>query len=134
MVLQGGCLCGTVRYEIQGEPRDPTDYCHCRQCRCASGAPVVVWTQIPPDRFTLTSGQPRSYRSSAHALRWFCTRCGSQLYMTDPANHSVGVLVATLDRPEAVRPSAHSWASERITWFDLDDGLPRFPGASPYDN
>ena len=36
--LEGGCLCGAVRYRIGVEPRN-ADYCHCRMCRRAGGAP-----------------------------------------------------------------------------------------------
>jgi hypothetical protein len=39
--LEGGCLCGGIRYQISGEPRS-ADYCHCRMCRRTAGAPVVA--------------------------------------------------------------------------------------------
>lgn len=36
--LHGGCLCGCVRFEIDG-PLLRSSHCHCRQCQKAHGAP-----------------------------------------------------------------------------------------------
>ena len=36
-MLEGSCLCGSIRYEIQGK-LGPSLHCHCVQCRKASGA------------------------------------------------------------------------------------------------
>jgi hypothetical protein len=133
MKLSGGCLCGSVRYELELEEDDIADYCHCRECRRASGAPVVAWIQLSPARFSITAGEARAYASSAAASRWFCGNCGSQLYMTDAGNHSVGVPIATLDDPDQVQPKLHSWFDEHLSWFDTKDELLRFPRHPPYD-
>jgi len=133
MQLTGACLCGSITYKIYYLTSDVVDYCHCRQCRRASGAPVTAWVELPPARFHITQGAPRPYPSSARATRWFCPDCGTQLYMTDNANTSVGVPLGTLDTPEAIRPTVHGWTSEQLTWFQLKDDLPRHPQAPPYD-
>jgi hypothetical protein len=133
MHLTGACLCGAISYEISVHAGDVADYCHCRQCRRASGAPVVAWVQVPPARFRVTAGTAKPFASSAHATRWFCPDCGAHLYMTDDAGTSVGVTLGTLDRPEAVRPTVHGWEAERLPWLYLADELPRYAGAPPYD-
>jgi hypothetical protein len=131
--LAGGCLCGQVRYAVDLEEDDISDYCHCRECRRASGAPVVAWVQLSPRRFQVTSGTAKAFTSSQQATRWFCGECGSQLYMTDAADHSVGICIATLDDPNLAQPKMHSWFSERLSWFDTKDGFLRFPRHPPYD-
>lgn len=133
MQLTGGCLCGAVRYEIAPRPGDVADYCHCRECRRAAGAPVVAWVQVAPARFSVTQGAARPFASSAQATRWFCGDCGSPLYMTDDAGHSVGVTLGTLDAPAAVHPTVHGWLRERIEWFEIKDSLPRYEESPPYD-
>ncbi len=133
MQLDGGCLCGAVRYWVETLPIDVADYCHCAQCRKASGAPVTAWVQVPPERFNVIQGQATGFASSAHSTRWFCAACGSPLYMTDNANRSVGVTLGTLDDANAVRPTVHGWTSARLDWLRMEDGLPRHPESPPYD-
>ena len=36
-MYKGGCLCGTVCFEIRGAIRNIV-YCHCSQCRKAQGS------------------------------------------------------------------------------------------------
>src|SRR5262245_62100457 len=100
--LAGGCLCGAVRYRVRGEPVD-TGYCHCTLCRRSAGAPVNAWTTFPIGAFAFTRGKPKAFRSSPHAVRHFCRRCGTQLtFRKTPKPESVDVTVATLDRPNAL--------------------------------
>ncbi len=44
MVLQGGCLCGAIRYQTTDMPFD-ADHCHCNQCRKSTGAVVMFNTE-----------------------------------------------------------------------------------------
>ena len=39
--------------------------------------------------------------------------------------------LASLDQPQAVRPSHHIWTASRIAWFDIADDLPRYPENGP---
>jgi hypothetical protein len=55
--LEGGCLCGAIRYRISGAPRS-ADYCHCRMWRRAAGAPVVARLTVANDFFNWMSGTP----------------------------------------------------------------------------
>jgi hypothetical protein len=129
--LDGGCLCGGVRYRISAEPSH-ADYCHCRMCQRATGAPVVPWLTVAREGFAWTAGEPAVYRSSASAERLFCPACGTQLAFRDLADPlALDVTVASLDEPAAVPPSHHIWTSSRIAWFELADDLPRYPERGP---
>lgn len=132
-ILAGGCLCGVVRYEVAADGTEVVDFCHCGQCRKASGAPVTAWLQVAPARFRVTAGQVLGFESSAVATRWFCGGCGSPVYMTDAEGKSVGVTLGTLDEPNAVSPTVHGWYAARVEWLRLADGLPRFLESPPYD-
>jgi hypothetical protein len=134
MIQTGGCLCGQIRYEVTTLADDVADYCHCTQCRRASGAPVVAWLQVKPQRFAVTRGEARAYASSSSATRWFCGQCGSPVYMTDAGGNSIGITLGTLDNANAVHPTVHGWDAKRLEWFDLHDYLPRFAGPPPYDD
>jgi hypothetical protein len=125
--LVGGCLCGAIRYRISAEPRS-ADYCHCSMCRRAAGPPVVARLTVANESFAWTAGEPAVYHSSPEAERLFCPKCGTQLALRDEPEH-LDVTLASLDTPEAVHPSHHIWTAHRIGWFDIADGLPRFPGS-----
>ena len=125
--LTGGCLCGEIRYRINGAPVEAL-YCHCRMCQRAHGAPIVAWLTVPLDAFMLTAGNPAAYRSSAKAWRHFCSSCGTPLTWREAENpRLVDVSIASLDNPEAIEPSVHVWTDSRIAWFDTADHLPRHP-------
>jgi hypothetical protein len=129
--LEGGCLCGGVRYRISAAPRH-AGYCHCRMCQRASGAPVVAWLTLASDAFAWTKGEAAVYRSSQQAERLFCPTCGTQLAFRDIAEPDhLDLTVASLDDSEAVRPSRHIWTASRIGWFDTADDLRRYPERGP---
>jgi len=124
--LAGGCLCGALRYRITGAPVEAL-YCHCRMCRRAHSAPVVAWLTVPIKGFTMTAGTPAAYRSSAKAWRHFCGRCGTPLTWREAEDpRLVDVSIASLDDPESVHPTLHTWTESRIAWFDTVDHLPRY--------
>jgi hypothetical protein len=47
-VLEGGCLCGAIRFRAQGTPGKPHT-CSCETCRRHSGALTVAWVECPAD-------------------------------------------------------------------------------------
>jgi hypothetical protein len=124
---EGGCLCGAIRYRVEG-PVEDSAYCHCRTCQRQSGAPVVAWFAVPPGNLRYTKGKPKGYRASTRATREFCGDCGTYLlFREDDATASLGVNTATLDEPERVPPTFHIWHKSHIDWFDTADAFPRFP-------
>lgn len=129
--LEGGCLCGAVRYRVTKAPLD-SGYCHCRMCQKTSGAPLQASAEFPVEGFVVTKGEPKAYRSSALGVRHFCPDCGSQLtFRLAESPKYVSVNLPTLDRPEALSPRMHIWCSGRIPWFEVKDDLPRYEGEGP---
>jgi hypothetical protein len=129
--LQGGCLCGAIRYRVEAEPID-AGYCHCRICRRSTGAPAVAWGTVRVKGFAFLSGTPVAYPSSPRARRQFCGACGTQLtfqYTQKP--ETIDFTLGSLDDPEALPPQYHIWTQSRIGWFDTSDPLPRHPDGGP---
>ena len=126
--VEGGCLCGAVRYRVEGPPLH-AGYCHCRMCQRAAGAPVVAWGAWPADRFAWLQGKPGRFASSAKGERSFCPSCGTSLTSVDPGDRRlVEVTLASLDDPAAFPPEEHIWTASRIRWLELGDKLPRHTG------
>jgi len=123
--IEGGCLCGAVRYRASGAASQAT-LCHCNSCRRAAGAPVVAWVTFPIAEFSFTQGAPARHRSSPSVERSFCPRCGTPLsYQHANFPNEIDVTTASLDDPSAFPPADHIWTSERIAWLELGDRLPR---------
>ena len=127
----GGCLCGSLRYQVNDEPID-TGYCHCRLCQRSAGAPVLVWATFWVEAFIYTQGSPSVYQSSAEYQREFCGSCGTQIVFRklEPAK-MIDVTVASLDDPSILPPDYHIWTESQVPWFDTRDELPRHKDAGP---
>jgi hypothetical protein len=129
--LEGGCLCGEIRYRVSGEIID-AGYCHCRICQRASGAPVVAWLTVPAGSFSYLMGTPSVYRSSAQSQREFCGGCGTQLlFRRIQSPETVDVTIASIDDPSQIEPGYHIWRESRIRWFETADTLPRYDDSGP---
>jgi hypothetical protein len=130
--LEGGCLCGAVRYRVACAPLE-AGYCHCGVCRRSSGAPVLAFATVPRADFTLIAGAPRKRRSTSFGERWFCADCGTQLVMcVDHQPDTIDFTLASLDNPTATAPEFHIFFGSRIGWFDIADRLPRHKQFRPH--
>jgi hypothetical protein len=132
-MLSGGCLCGAVRYEIDGPLRHIT-HCHCGMCRKVHGAAFATFALLARRRLRLVQGEDalRSYRSSERVTRQFCGTCGSPLFFVpDESPDAIAVTLGTLDGDPGGRPVAHIHTADRAAWYDIIDGLPQHPGAYP---
>ena len=134
MILAGGCHCGAIRYEVEGEPLTHA-LCHCSDCRRHAGAPMVAWTMYPEASLKVTQGVPKVYESSKLGRRHFCGNCGTGLfyYNAEMLPGIVDVQSATYDAPEAVPARAHIQVAERIQWMERAHELPQHPRFPPHD-
>ena len=58
--VTGGCLCGAIRYEYDGEV-GPAGYCHCADCRRISGSAFGVSVRVKAAGFRIVSGVPKGF-------------------------------------------------------------------------
>ena len=129
-IHEGGCLCGALRYRIDG-PIDHVVHCHCTMCRGWSGAVAVTWFSVPPARFNLVKGELAAYRSSDHGERLFCAACASQIaFRTSQRPEEIDITVGSLDHPERYPANRHVFAANRLPWLHLDDQLPTHEATS----
>lgn len=132
MTYTGQCLCGAIRYQLEGEPKTSA-LCHCSDCRRSAGAPVVAWSMFPEAALTILKGEPKTINSSGTAMRSFCPDCGSGLFYRNAAvlPGIVDVQTATLDNPDLLPPNVQIQVAERLEWMSHMHELPafeRFPG------
>ncbi len=126
----GGCLCGAVRFTFAAPPLGAR-ICHCRNCQRAMAAPFLAQAQFPKASMTAT-GRTARYRSSKRLFRHFCPACGTRLFLEPvDAPERIGIPLAALDDPDAIRPEQHIWVSSKVGWLEIADGLPQHLQGSP---
>ena len=133
MTITGGCRCGAIRYEADGEAAHHA-LCHCRDCQMATGAPVVAWQAMPSTGFRITQGEPVQYVAPSGSMRAFCGSCGTPLFFVNEAvlPGIVDIQSVTLDEPDALPPQAQIQTAERRSYMTGLADMPafeRFPGA-----
>ncbi|MFL5944831.1 MAG: GFA family protein [Gaiellaceae bacterium] len=132
-IFEGGCLCGGVRFEVEGEP-DAVRYCHCTSCKKLSGSGHTANLRVPSDAVRIVSGQEllRTYQPPEGSAKTFCSACGSNLFGGGwPSSERASVRVTTLDEPPELTPAGHLFTRSLAPWETLpDDGAERFETTS----
>tara|TARA_B100001971_G_scaffold84647_1_gene78180 strand:+ start:289332 stop:289742 length:411 start_codon:yes stop_codon:yes gene_type:complete len=123
----GECLCGAVKFEIEGE-FGHFILCHCSRCQKTSGSAhgANLFSKSAQLKFLSGEDKVRDYLvEGTRFMTTFCTDCGSKL----PKDHNgkmlqvpAGSITNGLDK----RPDAHIFYASRMLWdHDLDD-VPKF--------
>lgn len=127
--MQGGCLCGAVRYTLTRAP-DCVYFCHCRDCQKESGSPFVTDMEVERDSVQLVGSMTRyvSKGDSGRLVhRHFCSRCGTTLYTEFEADpEHVAIKACSLDDPSIVKPDRHLFIIRKQPWLELADHLARY--------
>lgn len=80
---EGGCLCGAVRYAVEGKPRT-TIVCHCKFCQQRTGSTNAFLVYFKQDTVRYLEGPLRTYvhvsdESKRRINIQFCGACGSHV-------------------------------------------------------
>lgn len=121
--LNGGCLCGAVRYRATPDHREGY-YCHCRMCQLAFGNTRAAFLNLRKEQVAWTHGQPIWYASSKFARRGFCGHCGTPLSFEYLDSERMDLSIGSLDEPSAFKPVSHFAVETRIANWHAEDGLP----------
>ncbi len=118
-MLTGGCLCGAVRYEVDGDPLFAV-LCHCRDCQRVSGTGHVPVLGVPRSSLKV-SGSTKTFSargsSGLPSVRHFCPNCGSLLFgMPESVPDSVSIYVGSLDDPSVFQPATVIFRRDRHAW------------------
>ena len=117
--LEGGCLCGRVRFVASGAPYR-VGLCHCLDCRKHHGA-LFHASAIFPEKAVAVEGETGSY-----AGRFFCPHCGSPVFAL--TGDEVEINLGSLDQPNQVAPTYELWTIRREAFLPAFPGLKSYPG------
>ena len=74
MKVEGGCYCGALRYEAEGDPA-MKGQCFCRECQYITGGDSALLLGMVESGFAYTKGEAKSFQRSdleAPVNREFC--------------------------------------------------------------
>jgi hypothetical protein len=132
--VQGQCLCGAVRFEID-YPAFWAWHDHTRASRIAHGAVYATYVGTWRKRFRVTEGEAEIARfedSASGSARSFCRRCGTPLiYERARSRGMINIPRALFASRTGRQPIYHIGIDERQDW--AYDGAPlvplkRYPG------
>jgi hypothetical protein len=131
-MIRGSCLCGAVRYELDGGAMF-INHCHCSMCRKVHGAAFGSFLHADGTRFRWTAGEDRVRRhdSSPGNQRAFCSVCGSNLPVLEEAGAHVIIPAGTLDDDPGLRPIVHFHVASKAPWHEITDEVPQFDTFPP---
>jgi len=130
MTIKGGCYCGEIRYEAEGEPIMKGE-CHCRECQYITGGQANDFIAMPAEGFRYTKGRPKQFKRTDiefAATREFCPNCGTHLVTRSPAMpQGVIVKVGSLDDPSVFgQPQVVMQTADAQSFHHIPEGVPAF--------
>lgn len=124
----GSCLCGEVRFAVEGE-FDSFYLCHCDRCRKDTGSAHAANLFSRSARLHWISGQEtvKTYRlPSTRHVKSFCTVCGSAMPNIQMEGTLLMVPAGSLDTDVSMTPTAHIHVADKAGWDENLEHVPRF--------
>lgn len=126
-MFKGSCLCGAVKFEVEGSLSSP-DVCHCSQCRKWSGH-ILASTDVKRSALRIHGSECLSwFHSSEKVRRGFCSTCGASMFFDplDKEKHDwIGISMGVFDTPTETQLALHIFVAEKGDYYQITDGLPQ---------
>lgn len=131
MEINGGCLCGAVRFHLTGSVSG-FYFCHCSRCQKSSGSVHGSNLFFKNASLDWEKGKDLCAEYVHEQTRFgkcFCTHCGCPLpRVIDEKNKVIQVPAGCLDGDQEFEPTAHLFMDSRRCWEDKLAKTPKFPG------
>ena len=121
----GSCVCGAVRYTVNGPLRAVTA-CHCTQCRKETGSFYMSTEAADADLHVAPSAALKWYRSSHFAQRSFCGTCGGNLFWKADGSDRTSITAGTLDGATGLAIAKHIFCADKGDYYDIAGDAPQF--------
>ncbi|SDW81396.1 GFA family protein [Marinobacter mobilis] len=130
MTTRGSCLCGQVRFEIDGD-FESFYLCHCTHCRKDTGSAHAanLFSGTASLRWLAGADTVRRYQLPAtRHVKSFCSVCGSAVPTEQPELKVLVVPAGCLDDDIRLRPTAHLFVASKAGWDEDLEQVPAFDG------
>jgi hypothetical protein len=130
MRIEGGCLCGKVRYSAEAEPAF-VGVCHCKNCQKGTSTAFSAVVALPKPAVNV-QGTLKTYEgrgdSGKATYRRFCPECGSSIEIeVEVMPNMVMIPTGTLDDNTWVKPGMEIFCDSAQPWVSLGGERQRFP-------
>ena len=126
MAIVGGCLCGAIRYQVDGE-LSRAGSCHCSMCRNWTGGPMQA---AQAGSVTFRGEQHiKRYASSEWAERGFCSECGTSLFYCLKEPQMYMLATGCFDDAEQFSLAGEIYIDEKPGGYEFAGEHPRLTGA-----
>ena len=126
MAITGGCFCGEITYQLNGELSDARS-CHCSRCRKAFSSQASAYALVDPKEFKWMSGEGllTSYVNEDGFGLMFCSQCGSTLcgIFNDTVH---GVALGCVNGEPNVEIGRHIYVGSKARWEIIPEGVPQY--------
>jgi hypothetical protein len=132
--LEGGCLCGRVRFRTTQAPLR-TFACHCTFCQKVTGSSYFAESMFPMNAVVFNTGKLNGYEhlsdgSNKKVFVHFCPNCGTTVSLTfERWPEMRGIARGSYDDPNAVSVTSHIWTRSAQTGTALPKGVECFSKA-----
>ena len=135
MKITGGCLCGAIRYEIDGKPFR-TANCHCDDCRKSTGSAFATNLFFKEVQITILQGIPKKFKHLADSkgtmIKEFCGNCGSQIFGSGSNRlEAKYIKVGSIDDASFVKPDVNLYTAHALNYSHIDDKIDSFRSMPP---
>ena len=129
--IHGGCLCGAVRFSVEG-PFDRFHLCYCSRCRKITGSAHASNIFTAADRITWLSGEDKISRyelpDAERFFKTFCSLCGSAVPGISKNGQTLLIPAGSLEEDPRIRPMSSIFWKDRATWYEEGLSARRFDG------
>lgn len=127
----GGCLCGDVRYRVDGPLRDVV-VCHCSRCRHTHGHVGAYSGCGATADLTIADEASLRWYVADERRRGFCSRCGaSPFWQRDDGEQTTAIAAGTLETPTGLRTVAHIFTATPGDYYESAGEGERFGHGLP---
>ena len=123
--IDGGCQCGAIRYQLQGESK-MLYACHCSDCQKQSSSAFGMSLIVAPSNLRFVRGEEQlrrwDTRGDDGAIKrcFFCPNCGTRIYHGSARDgEDISIKAGTLDDTSGLRPVAQIWLRSAQPWTAL---------------
>ena len=126
-VCTGSCLCGSVTYEADGEPRRVFE-CYCNWCQKITGGSARAYAVFDTGKVNYSGGAVSEFvdKNTEHGFKMinrFCSNCGSPVEMhVERVPDGQFVPLGTIDQRHSIDLNEGLWGYFALPHVAFKDG------------